>query len=227
MEVIEKKANENGVKVATVRIHPAVDAVILNVPGDCLKEDASFAMKLACAALESLEIPNEWTQNAYLRYLSKPKEDTIPVKLLKCVHHNLCEELKLRFDYAIFYGPNKKGQYQKCRQFMEGKHLISKDFVDRNSNPKAAKTLTSEKIQQIHWRGLDPNTEVQTYRWVEEAIEHVKKISNETEGEIEVLITGSSHLDGGALSFLKPKDEIEEDTTTGNGRTGPSTVSGL
>jgi hypothetical protein len=64
---------------------------------------------------------------------------------------------------------------------------------------------------------LDPETKVETCHLIEEAIGYVKKTSDKV-GGMQILVTGSSTLVGGAISIL----EAPEDTT-GIVGTGPST----
>jgi folylpolyglutamate synthase len=52
------------------------------------------------------------------------------------------------------------------------------------------------------WHDLDPTTEVTTLSSIEEAIDYVRNI-NDGAGQTQILVTGSFHLVGGALSVLE------------------------
>lgn len=55
------------------------------------------------------------------------------------------------------------------------------------------------------WKTFDPQAKVSTDSTIEGAIKQARKIA--AEDDMQVLVTGSLHLVGGALNLLRPRSE--------------------
>lgn len=80
--------------------------------------------------------------------------------------------------------------------------MLFADFVNRNVDPKDLEALSLQRRMAEVWHQLDPRTETAAHASIEEAIEFVKGISCELDRST-ILVTGSFHLVGGALSVLE------------------------
>ncbi|KAI1496115.1 tetrahydrofolylpolyglutamate synthase [Biscogniauxia marginata] len=90
-----------------------------------------------------------------------------------------------------------------------------RDFVNRQYDPAAIRALTAQRAFADRWRRLDPAARVEVLPTIEEAIERVRALGRDLEGEgegegrkVRALITGSLHLVGGALGILEGADAL-------------------
>jgi folylpolyglutamate synthase len=81
------------------------------------------------------------------------------------------------------------------------------DFLNITYDPEAIAGLTVQKQFAAKWKSLDPEASVAVVSSIEEALDSAKALAkkdgNEIEKEIQVLVTGSLHLVGGALAVLE------------------------
>lgn len=87
------------------------------------------------------------------------------------------------------------------------------DFVNRAYDAAAIAGLTLQKSFAEKWRTLDssPETIIDVLTSVEDALEHVRKLSNNAspgKKEAHTLVTGSVHLIGRALGILEGVDAV-------------------
>ncbi|KAI1392907.1 FolC bifunctional protein [Hypoxylon trugodes] len=86
-----------------------------------------------------------------------------------------------------------------------------RDFVNYQYDPEAIKALTAQRAFAEKWSSLDPSAKVTVMPTIEDAINHVRDLSNTSlsQGEtVQTLITGSLHLVGGALGILEGADTL-------------------
>ncbi|KAI1430827.1 tetrahydrofolylpolyglutamate synthase [Xylaria sp. CBS 124048] len=97
------------------------------------------------------------------------------------------------FDYVVF-----------CTNVTHAETGYRRDFVNHQYDPEAIKALTAQHRFAEKWATLDPRAKIAVVPTIEEAINHMRDLgSSASEGQtIQVLITGSLHLVGGALSIL-------------------------
>lgn len=91
--------------------------------------------------------------------------------------------------------------------------FVCEDFTNRNIDPKLLESLSLQRELADVWRELDPKTEVSVIGSIEGATRQVEKI-NSVVGETSILVTGSLHLVGGALSVLEGESFALERATT-------------
>jgi folylpolyglutamate synthase len=73
--------------------------------------------------------------------------------------------------------------------------------TDSNEDPIADDLRVQRTIADA-WSDFEPDTEVEVYASIEEAVENAREVSKET-GKLLVLVTGSLHLVGGFLKVLQ------------------------
>ncbi|KAI2641079.1 tetrahydrofolylpolyglutamate synthase [Xylaria nigripes] len=85
-----------------------------------------------------------------------------------------------------------------------------RDFVNHQYDPEAIKALTAQRGFAQTWAALDPSAKIAVVPTIEEAIDHMRNIgtSVDKEQKLQVLITGSLHLVGGALSILEDAEVL-------------------
>lgn len=76
------------------------------------------------------------------------------------------------------------------------------EFENRNASTQAVKDLTVQKRFAEVWAELDQTPIIHTLPTIQDAIELIKELSEEQE-TTDVLVTGSIHLVGGALTLLE------------------------
>jgi folylpolyglutamate synthase len=76
--------------------------------------------------------------------------------------------------------------------------------VDPDEDP-IADDLRVQKTIADAWSDFEPDTEVEVYSSIEDAVENAREISKET-GKLLVLVTGSLHLVGGFLKVLQGEE---------------------
>ncbi|KAJ5473175.1 Folylpolyglutamate synthetase [Penicillium sp. IBT 31633x] len=111
--------------------------------------------------------------------------------LLRTLHNEIYNKCNLKFQYALF-----------CTNVTYKGNAYKVDFVNRNVDPKDLEALSLQRRMAEVWHQLDPRTETAAHASIEEAIEFVKGISCELDRST-ILVTGSFHLVGGALSVLE------------------------
>ncbi len=81
------------------------------------------------------------------------------------------------------------------------------DLVSVNTNAAEIKELSVQKGLAQAWEEIDSGTEVRVVETIEEAVQIVRQVAKEGEGEggLTVLATGSLHLVGGLLEVLESK----------------------
>lgn len=85
------------------------------------------------------------------------------------------------------------------------------DFVNHQYDPKAIEKLTQQRMFAEKWSRLDPSAKVTVLPSIEGAINHVRELVKDLEGEedtVQAFITGSLHLVGGALGILEGADAL-------------------
>lgn len=86
----------------------------------------------------------------------------------------------------------------------------SADFVNNQYDPEAIKKLTVQRQFAERWAELDPKAHITVVPSIEEALNQARALKDTLgEGEaVQVLITGSLHLVGGALGILEGADAL-------------------
>lgn len=74
--------------------------------------------------------------------------------------------------------------------------------MNRNSDPSSVANLTLQKRFADMWERLEPSADVQTAPTIQEAVDLVGDFSDKV-GEVQIFVTGSSHLVGGTISILE------------------------
>ncbi|KAF3764596.1 hypothetical protein M406DRAFT_62268 [Cryphonectria parasitica EP155] len=85
-----------------------------------------------------------------------------------------------------------------------------RDFVNHQYDPEAIKKLTVQHRFAERWAELDPKANVTVVPSIEETINNARSLAQSLkEGEtVQVFITGSLHLVGGALGILEGADTL-------------------
>lgn len=85
------------------------------------------------------------------------------------------------------------------------------DFVNHQYDPEAIAKLTQQRLFAEKWSSLDPSANVTVMPSIEGALNRVRDLANDLEGEsdtVQAFITGSLHLVGGALGILEGADTL-------------------
>ncbi|KAF7538955.1 hypothetical protein G7054_g2533 [Neopestalotiopsis clavispora] len=85
-----------------------------------------------------------------------------------------------------------------------------RDFVNYQYDPEAIQKLTAQHQFAEKWSSLDPEAKVVVLPTIEDAIDYVRDLSQDVQGEetVQALVTGSLHLVGGALGILEKADAL-------------------
>ncbi|GKT91560.1 folylpolyglutamate synthase [Colletotrichum tofieldiae] len=85
-----------------------------------------------------------------------------------------------------------------------------RDFVNHQYDAKAIEAMTVQRQFAERWSKLDPKADVRVIPTIEEALNHVRGVSEGVaEGEsVQAFVTGSLHLVGGALGILEGADAL-------------------
>ncbi|PKS08326.1 hypothetical protein jhhlp_005270 [Lomentospora prolificans] len=118
------------------------------------------------------------------------QSDRDAVEMLTFVY-NLLSKTNTSIKYAVF-----------CTNTTYKDNTTRPDFVNTNVDPDVVKKLTLQNTLAKAWPSLDSQTEVAVASSIEEAINGIR----EKEEDLQVFITGSFHLVGGALSILEGED---------------------
>jgi len=89
-------------------------------------------------------------------------------------------------------------------------NVVHIDFVNHQHDPEAISKLTAQRSFAEKWASLDPSAKVSVAASIEEAIERVRHLTLDVkDGEtMQVFITGSLHLVGGALTIIEGVDAL-------------------
>lgn len=85
------------------------------------------------------------------------------------------------------------------------------DFVNHQHDPEAIKKLTLQRSFAEKWKTLDEDANVHVQSTIEDAINFARDLAKSLNKEnefVQVFITGSLHLVGGALGVLEGKDAL-------------------
>lgn len=107
---------------------------------------------------------------------------------------------KPSFDHVIF-----------CTNVTRAATGYERAFVNHQHDPEEVKSMTVQRRFADKWSQLDPTAVVQVMPTIEEAINYARRLEDELEGEgdkVQVLVTGSLHLVGGALGILEGADAL-------------------
>ena len=81
------------------------------------------------------------------------------------------------------------------------------DLVSMNKNKHDVDSLVVQQGLAKTWDGIDPDAQVHVVSTIEEAVARAREISENAEGKVEVLVTGSMHLVGGLIDVLESEVE--------------------
>lgn len=82
------------------------------------------------------------------------------------------------------------------------------DLVSINTNSADVTALTVQNELAAVWREVDRGSEVVVKASIEEAVAEIRKLAEQGEDEVKVLVTGSLHLVGGVLEVLEGDSEV-------------------
>lgn len=98
---------------------------------------------------------------------------------------------------------------------MTDKFIHYTDFVNHQYDPEAIKKLTVQRAFAERWAQLDPKADISVVPSIEETINQARALTESPEGgdkqqqeTVQVFITGSLHLVGGALGILEGADAL-------------------
>lgn len=85
-----------------------------------------------------------------------------------------------------------------------------RDFVNHQHDPEAIKKLSVQHSFAEKWKELDQNAKIEVQPTIEDAINYARGVARSADDTeiIQVFITGSLHLVGGALGVLEGKDAL-------------------
>ncbi|PHH63329.1 hypothetical protein CDD81_6103 [Ophiocordyceps australis] len=96
------------------------------------------------------------------------------------------------FDHAIF-----------CTNVTHASTGYRRDFVNKQIDPQAISDLTVQRRLARKWTELDAAANVLVLPSIEHALDYARRLATDVHGErIQVYVTGSLHLVGGALGIL-------------------------
>ncbi|KAK5994661.1 Folylpolyglutamate synthase [Cladobotryum mycophilum] len=248
MEVLEKRAEEKGVRLSKVIPSPALKRVSLLPAQDFQRKNASLAVELAYTVLDKLNVPVKrsddslptqfvegletlvWRGRCETKVTGKQhwymdgahNEQSLEVacqwfgsvtkasnrprvlifnqqstreshQLLEGIHQTIYKDCQTNFQYAIF-----------CTNITYKDQSWNVDHANHNVDPAELKSMKLQHEMAETWRRLDPSAEAVAVPTIEDAIEFIRKLDG-GESEIDVLVTGSFHLVGGALTLLEGK----------------------
>ena len=114
--------------------------------------------------------------------------------LAKALHATLVVALKDEqpFTHAVF-----------CTNITFQKAGYRPDLVSMNVSATAIDALQVQRALAETWKGIDNRTNVEVKGSIEEAVEWCRSVAKHEDGEVMVLVTGSTHLVGGFLEVLE------------------------
>ncbi|KAK3309487.1 Mur ligase [Chaetomium strumarium] len=84
-----------------------------------------------------------------------------------------------------------------------------RDFVNHQHDPADIEKMTMQRGFAERWKALDPSANVMLIPNIEEAINTARDLAERAGGtKVQVLVTGSLHLVGGALGILEGADAL-------------------
>lgn len=114
--------------------------------------------------------------------------------LAKALHATLVAALKDKqpFTHAVF-----------CTNVTYKDAGYRPDLVSMNVSAAVIDALQVQRALAEIWKGIDSSTNVEVKGSIEEAVEWCRNVARHEEGEVMVLVTGSTHLVGGFLDVLE------------------------
>jgi folylpolyglutamate synthase len=95
----------------------------------------------------------------------------------------------------------------KIKSVITQKLNLSIDFLNHMYDPNAIAGMMMQKQFAAKWKSLDPEVSVAVVSSIEEALDYAEALAKGdgkgVEEEVQVLVTGSLHLVGGALAVLE------------------------
>lgn len=153
---------------------------------------------------QSLEVACQWFRRTISEETTTAKTINVlifnqqstrdSIELLHVVHKTLADQ---KFGYAIF-----------CTNVTYKNNSWKVDFVNNNIDPASLKSLSLQQELADEWRRISPATETVTAMpTIEDAVDYVRQIEGGNV-DVRVLITGSFHLIGGALTILEDGEDF-------------------
>ncbi|KAL2104684.1 hypothetical protein VUR80DRAFT_9862 [Thermomyces stellatus] len=109
--------------------------------------------------------------------------------MLRHVHRSLAQN-GVQVKHAVF-----------CTNVTYKDATTKPELANSNVDPEVVTRLTLQNALAEAWRALEPDAEAVVKPSVEEAVKYLAD-----KGELQVFVTGSFHLVGGALSVLEGED---------------------
>lgn len=135
------------------------------------------------------------------------QSDRDATDMLRHVHRKLTEN-GVEMKHAVFCtnvtykdASTRPGKPHHPRPPIPPPGLTETELANSNVDPDVVQRLTLQNTLASEWRVLEPGAEVAVVPSVEEAVGYF-----EGKGELQVLVTGSFHLVGGALSVLEREE---------------------
>lgn len=157
--------------------------------------------------LESIRFAGEWfaSQLVASTWTTKPRvlifnqQTRDSVALARALYQTLSNALgsEKPFTHAIF-----------CTNVTYKEAGYRPDLVSSNINASDVEKLRVQTALAETWKSIDPSTEVLVKGTIEEAVEFVRSLGEQTkagDGDTKVLVTGSLHLVGGFLDVIETK----------------------
>ena len=174
-------------------------------PGRCDKRhENNIAWHIDGAhTLESIEAAASWFASQITPTNSSAKRKRILLfnqqtrdanALAKALHATLVAGLKDEepFTHAVF-----------CTNITSKVAGYKPDLVSMNVSAAATDALQVQRALAETWKGIDNRTNVEVKGSIEEAVDWCRSVARHEDGEVMVLVTGSTHLVGGFLEVLE------------------------
>lgn len=158
--------------------------------------------------LESIDFAAKWFASQIRPHIPSTKGEAKPTrilffnqqtrdanKLVRALHESLHSALdtpEQAFTHAVF-----------CTNLTSAADGYKPDMQSINVVAEAVEKLEVQKGLAETWEQIDPQAEVMVKRSIEEAVNWCRQISGQCDGEVKILVTGSSHLVGGVLDVLE------------------------
>jgi folylpolyglutamate synthase/dihydropteroate synthase len=101
------------------------------------------------------------------------------------------------FDHAMF-----------CTNVTRTTTGYAPDFVNNQYDPREIESMATQHRFAERWSELDPGSKVLVLPTIEEAVSFARQLGSGHDETVQVLITGSLHLVGGALSVIEGTDAL-------------------
>lgn len=163
--------------------------------------------------LESIELAGQWfakelqsqpktTNDKPMRVLIFNQQTRDASALAKALHDTLSEAMgdQKPFTHAIF-----------CTNTTFKETGFRPDLVSVNVSASDVKRLRVQKALATTWAEIDPSTNVQVVRTIEEAVAAVRAMASPRSGgeNVATLVTGSLHVVGGLLEVLETTRSVD------------------